>query len=189
MTRLTLAGSRLRTLAAGLVLLVCCFVQVVAQDDLTPPKVEVKGTVGGALFGEEIPHGVFGGSVRVYVSRRVSVEPEVLYMYNSPNDQDFLIQPNVAYDLTEPTGRVVPYVIGGVGVLHHQGRFFGFDFTTGAPRTFDKSATTWSASGGAGVKIFVTDRLFVAPEARIGSEPTWRGTFSVGYVLSGRDRN
>lgn len=180
---------RWHSLIASVALIACCLVQAAAQPGLTPPKAEVKGTVGGSTFGDgEVPHGVFGGSVRFYLTRRLSVEPEVLYMYHSRNDKDFILQPNLAFDITDPTGRVVPYVIGGAGLLHHRGRFVGTDLSTFPPRPFDVtvSSTTWTASAGAGVKIFVSDRVFIAPEARIGREPVLRGTFSVGYVFSGR---
>jgi hypothetical protein len=36
------------------------------------------------------------------------------------------------------------------------------------------------------VKIFLTKRLFIAPEGRVGREPSVRGTVSIGYVFSGR---
>jgi hypothetical protein len=167
-----------------------CFLPVFAQkEDLTAPKAEIKLTVGAAGFGTDqgsIPHGLAGGSVRIYVTRRLSIEPEFLYLRNSPNDQDYIVQPNVAYDLTDPTKRFVPYLIGGVGVIHHRGRFFGVDFNTGQPRVFDTSFTGWTASGGGGVKIFLTKRLFIAPEGRVGREPSVRGTVSIGYVFSGR---
>lgn len=167
-----------------------CVLPVVAQqEELTPPKAEIKLTGGGAAFGKgqgSIAHGLAGGSVRIYVTRRLSVEPEFLCLRNSPDDQDYIIQPSVAYDLTDPTKRFVPYLIGGVGVLHHRGRFFGVDFTTRQPRVFDTSFTALAASGGAGVKIFLTKRLFIAPEGRVGRQPSVRGTVSVGYVFSGR---
>jgi hypothetical protein len=187
MTLSTITSKRLRNLTAALAVILSCLVHAAAQGELTPPKAEVKATFGGAAF-EETSHSVFGGSARFYVTRRLSVEPEFLYMRNSSRDQDYLLQPNVAFDLADPTGRFVPYVIGGAGVIHHQGRFPGFDFSTGVPRIFDTSFTTWTASAGAGVKIFVTDRLFVSPEARLGREPNVRATISVGYVFSGRKR-
>ena len=182
-----------KTLAAAALVLFCLFPARAQQGELTPPKVEVKATFGAAGFGDELddPHVVAGGSVRLYLTRRFSVEPELLYMRHSSDDQDYLFTPGVAYDLTDPTQRVVPYVAGGVGVFHHRGRFLGNDFNTGQPRFFDTSSTTWAATAGGGVKIFLSDRLFVAPDARlgfVGSEPTLRGTVSLGYVISGRRR-
>ena len=181
-------SKRMGTLAAAVLMVLCCFLHATAQDELTPPEAEVRATAGGVAF-DETSHSAYGLSARFYVTRRLSVEPEFLYMRNSDTDQDYLFQPNVAFDLVDPTGRLVPYVIGGAGVLHHKARFSGFDFTTGAPVTFNNSFTTWSASGGAGLKVFITDRLFVAPEARLGREPTLRATISIGYVLSGRSRD
>lgn len=107
-------------------------------------------------------------------------------MRHSDTDQDHLVQPNVAVDFTDPRKRFVAYGIAGVGVLHHEGRFFGRDFATGAPRVFDVSINTWTASIGGGLKIFLTDRLFVSPEFRVGHEPTVRATINVGYVFGGR---
>ncbi|HXQ74330.1 MAG TPA: outer membrane beta-barrel protein, partial [Pyrinomonadaceae bacterium] len=153
---------------------------------LTHPKIEAKAIFGSVIFNEDIEHKVVGGAVRVYVTKRLSIEPEYLYLRHSERDQDQLVQPNVAYDFTDPTKRVVAYGIAGAGVLHHKGRFFGNDFVTGAPRVFDTSFTTWTASAGGGLKIFLTKRLFVSPEVRVGRQPTLRATVNVGYVFGGR---
>ena len=175
-------------LAVG-VFLVACVTPLSAQQgqQLTRTKVEGKVIFGGVVFGEDVAHTTVGGAVRVYMTRRLSIEPEYLYMRGSDRDQDHLLQGNVAYDFfTDPSERFVAYTIGGVGVLHHQSRFVGNDFVTGAPRVFDNSVTTWSASAGLGAKIFVTKRLFVSPELRLGREPTLRATINVGYVFGGR---
>ena len=161
---------------------------LLAQEpqELTPPKVEAKVIAGGANFREDIPHGLVGGAVRFYVTKRLSIEPEYLYLRHAEDDQDQIFQPNVAYDFTDPRKRFVAYGIAGVGALHHKGRFLGNDFVTGAPVLFDTSFTTWTASVGGGVKIFLTDRFFISPEVRVGREPSVRGTINVGYVFSGR---
>lgn len=168
--------------------LVACVTPLYAQQDqqLTPPKVEGKVIFGSAVFGEDLEHKLIGGAVRAYVTKRLSVEPEYLYLRRSENDQDNLVQLNVAFDFTNPTKRFVPYAIGGVGVLHNRGRVFGSDFVTGAPFVREISFTTWTASVGGGVKIYLTKRLFVSPELRLGREPTARATISVGYVFGGR---
>ena len=153
---------------------------------ISAQQVEGKVIFGSAIFNEDIEHKIVGGAVRAYVTKRLSIEPEYLYLRHSDNDQDQLVQPNVAFDFTDPTKRFVAYGIAGVGVLHHKGRFFGNDFVTGAPRVFDTSFTTWTASVGGGVKIFFTKRLFVSPEFRVGREPTVRATINVGYVFGGR---
>jgi hypothetical protein len=164
-------------LAVG-VLLVACTTPLFAQQgrQLTSPKVEGKVIFGSVVFGEDIDHKTVGAALRVYVTKRLSIEPEYLYLRNGENDQDHLVQPNVAWDFTDPASRLVPYAIAGVGVLHHEGRFFGSN----------NSFTTWTASAGVGAKIFVTEKLFVSPELRLGREPTLRATINVGYVFGGK---
>ena len=178
--------------ATAFVLLCLSHARAQEQTSLTPPKVEVKVTAGGAAFDIDdagsLAHTAVGGAVRVYLSRRWSVEPEFMYMRRGTNDQDYFFTPSVAYDFVSPRRKVVPYAVAGVGVEHHTGRFVGADFATGTPFVVDTKFTTWSVGVGAGVKIFVTDRLYVAPEVRVGREPYARATVSLGYVLSGRRR-
>lgn len=182
--------------AAAVAVVLLCLSQARAQQQepssLTRPKVEVKVTAGGAAFALEdedaLGHTAVGGAVRVYLSRRWSVEPEFMYMRRNVNDRDYFFTPSVVYDIVEPTRKAVPYVLAGVGVEHHRGNFFGADFNTGRPFVSDTTFTTWSLGLGAGVKLFLTDRLFVAPEVRVGREPYARATVSVGYVISGRRR-
>ena len=185
----------LRAAAAAAVVLLCLSharAQQQESSSLTRPKVEVKVTAGGAAFAIEdedsLGHTAVGGAVRVYVSERWSVEPEFMYMRRGQNDRDYFFTPSVVYDVVEPTRKAVPYVLAGVGVEHHRGNFFGADFNTGQPCVSDTTFTTWSLGLGAGVKLFLTDRLFVAPEVRVGREPYARATVSVGYVISGRRR-
>ncbi len=168
-------------------MLLFCSVPALAQDEDTPrQKAEIRLTGGASGFtGDdgEIPHGVAGGSFRVYVTRRVSIEPEFLYMTNNPNDRDYLGQVSVAYDFADSGKRFVPYVVAGAGVLRHRSKFFGADFDTGQPRVFDTSYTSFAVSAGGGVKMFLTKRLFIAPEGRVGYQPSVRGTVSIGYVF------
>jgi hypothetical protein len=159
--------------------------QVVAQDSDSRPQAEIKMIVGASDFGDDnqsYPH-----AMRIHISRHWSIETELNYMRRSSNDQDYVVQPNVVYEFKSVGDRVVPYLIGGVGVVRHKSVFHEYDFVTGAPVTFDTSYTTWSASAGAGLKVFFSKRLFVAPEARVGREPTVRATVSIGYVFPVQD--
>ena len=142
-------AARKYVLAAGM-LLVACATPLYAQQDeqLTSPRFEAKAIVGGAIFSEDLKHTLVGGAVRVYVTKRLSIEPEYLYLRRTENDQDHLGQINVAYDFTDPTKRVVLYGIGGAGVLHNRGRVFGADFETREPFVREIKFTTWTASAG-----------------------------------------
>lgn len=177
-TRMTKA---LTYLAGATALFLATFLTAPAQqsDRLTLPKVEAKLVLGGASFAEpSIPHSIVGGAVRVYLTRRFSVEPEFLYMRHDRHDQDYFVQVNAAYDITDPRKRFVAYGIIGAGNFRNRSDFGGDGI--------DTSFKTWTASVGGGVKMFLTKRLFVAPEVRVGREPDVRGTVSVGYVLVGR---
>ena len=163
---------------------------VVAQDSDPQPRVEIKMIVGASDFGDDdqsYPHFLVGAATKICITRHWSVQPEFSYQRRSSNDEDYVVQPNVVYEFNSLEDRVVPYLIGGVGVIRHKSVFHEYDFVTGAPVTFDTSYTTWSASAGAGLKVFLSKHLFVAPEARVGLQPTVRATFSIGYVFPVRD--
>jgi hypothetical protein len=136
---------------------------------------ELRGTVGYSNFLDESPlhHLVTGGSARFYVANRLAVEPEFLFMYRSRQDIDFQVIPNVVFEFSKRESRFQPYAIGGVGLQSHRE-------LTGVEYYWSHS---WTGSAGIGTKIFLSDRLYVAPEFRLGLEPIVRITASVGYVF------
>ena len=136
---------------------------------------ELRGTVGYSNFLDEDPlhHLVTGGSARFYVRNRIAIEPEFLFMYRSRQDIDFQVIPNVVFDFTKRESRFQPYAIGGVGLQRHRE-------LTGIGYYWSNS---WTGSAGIGTKIFLSDRLYVAPEFRLGLEPIVRITGSIGYVF------
>jgi hypothetical protein len=138
------------------------------------PGISLEGSLGFSNFPDEssLYHYVAGGTARFRLFKGLSFVPEFTYMYRSQRDRDFLLLPNLAWDFRRGT-RVVPYLIGGAGLLHHR-------------ETWDHSE--WSASalifaGGFGAKVFLNQRIFIAPELRIGWEPHIRVTCSIGYVV------
>ena len=136
---------------------------------------ELRGTVGYSNFLDEDPlhHLVTGASARFFVTNRIAVEPEFLFMYRSRQDMDFQLIPNVVFEFTKRESRFQPYAIGGVGLQRHRE-------LTGTGYYWSNS---WTGSAGIGTKIFLSDRLYLAPEFRLGLEPIVRITASVGYVF------
>lgn len=130
----------------------------------------IAGTFGYSNFLDDSAqhHVTAGGAARFYISQRVAIEPEVTYMYRSAEDKDLLLQANITRDLGKATGRAVPYLIAGAG------RIWTFN-----PRF---TVSTWTAGGGGGARIFVTDRFFLAPEVRLGTEPIIRLQLSAGWA-------
>ena len=140
----------------------------------------MEATLGHAAFLDEDPieHSLFGGSVRFALTPRVSVGPEVVYMIGPGHDRDVFVTGNLWFDLLGANGgsprRVTPYLIAGGGLMRHRNEFFGDDFTS----------NEGAATGGIGVRIALTDRWYVAPEARLGWEPHSRLAVTVGYHLA-----
>jgi len=138
-------------------------------------KISLEGGLGFSNFPDESSqyHIVAGGTARFRLFRGLGLMPEFTYMYRSRQDRDFLLLPNVIWEFRRDR-RIVPYVVAGAGLLYHR-------------ETWDHaswSASAWIVAAGFGTRIFLTDRVFAAPEFRIGWEPHIRATFSIGYVLS-----
>lgn len=133
-------------------------------------RASLAATFGYATFLDESSqnHVTAGAAARVYFTRRTAVEPELTYMYRSQADKDVLLQANLVRDLGRADGRVVPFLTAGAGRLWNI-----------APRF---TVSTWTGSGGGGFRYFVTERFFVAPEVRIGSEPVLRIQMSAGWA-------
>lgn len=166
------------SVVSALILIMGCALNICAQET-AEPLVEVKAIVGGADFvagdDQSIGHSMVGAALRIYVSKHFGIEPEYLYMRHGSSDYDQAFNLNVAYDFRDHnTRKFVPYLIGGGGFTNTRNRFGGSDFSNG----------TWTANFGGGLKVFLTKRLFVAPEVRLGHEPAFRASVNIGYVIS-----
>lgn len=139
------------------------------------PPHEIRAPAGSACFVDEawcdVPHAAVRLAANLYFSRSWAFAPEFLYARGSW-DYDLILLPSPAAELRSG-GAVRPCAIFGFGLLRHQDlRFRG------------ASGTGWSLQGGFGVKVFLTPRVYVAPEARLGWEPFFRVGASVGYVFA-----
>jgi hypothetical protein len=109
-----------------------------------------------------------GASVRIYLPRRFSLEPEVMASRGLRFNQWTLI-PNIAFDLRDPAARAVPYLIGGLGYFHELDKSI----------RYERSELAWSA--GIGTRIRLRGGLFAAPEFRVGH--LTRVSISLGYLF------
>jgi Outer membrane protein beta-barrel domain len=138
--------------------------------------VELGFSIGkGAFLDEDIPfdHLDFGASMRFYLTRRLGIQPEFVYMKGPGSDRDYLVVPNIVYNLLD-SGRNQIYVIGGAGLIHHTEKF---------PGSIDPdfSDNEWTASGGIGAKIHLNEHFFVSGDFRFGWEPLLRISGGIGY--------
>src|SRR5688572_1937068 len=96
----------------------------VAEAQQARRPVDLKLIGGWTTFLDEsnVDHAVAGAAVRFYVTRKLSIEPEFLYMWGPRDDHDMSLIPHVAYDFGS-NPRIVPYVIGGAGLFRHWDSF------------------------------------------------------------------
>ena len=135
----------------------------------TSGEIDAIATGGAGWFLDGPVHRVVGASLRAHFSGRFAVEPEFLYMHGSSSDQDQVLVASAIYYLAT-SSRVAPFLTGGLGLFRHEDGSFS---TTGPEAIF-----------GAGVRVDVTDRIFVEPRFRIGVQDVhWTLTGSVGFVL------
>lgn len=154
-------------------------VSALAQTEDRPSRTRLEATGGYAGFADDalIDHAVIGGAMRFYVSRRLSVGPEVTYMVGPGSDRDLMLTGNVTFDLLrspdDRARRVMPFIVGGAGLFRSTRRFGQTSY----------SSTEGAFTGGTGVRVQLTDRLYVAPDFRLGWELHFRITATIGVAL------
>ena len=146
---------------------------------------------GGYAWGidDTPPHAILKGvsvSVRAAERWRIGVEYLDADMFGpseSTEARASLITPTFEYEF-RASGRLKPFIVFGVGYTHYRDLIPGL----ASPYTEDSALVyEWEAqsginlAGGMGVRMYLTKRLYVAPEVRIGLVPVLRTTVSVGY--------
>jgi len=151
---------------------------VCAQDKPAPI---IEAVVGQSGFIDEAwdYFTTIGGGVRVYVTPRLAIGPEVAYMTGEFDASNLTVTGNITFDLMHDDGvrRVVPYLAAGGGYLR-QKTIVGSGPGSAALRPFTSSEGT--VSGGLGVRIVLGSRVFIAPEFRLGWEPESRIAVTMG---------
>ena len=135
--------------------------------------VEFSAGYAGFVDDATIDHGLVGIASRWYLGPRLSIGPEAVYMQGPGGDRDLFLTGNVTWDLFGRNGRssrVVPFIVGGAGLMRHRARF--------GTQTFTSTEGAFTAGGG--VRAGLNDRIFVAGDARLGWELHYRVTGTVG---------
>ena len=164
-----------------LVLLALLIAAPAAAQSASPsgPTTAIDAVSGYAGFIDEsfVDHAVFGASGRVHLSPRISIGPEVVYMRGPGSDRDLFVTGNVTFDLlTAPVdarrGTVTPFLVAGGGLMRHRDRFGSTTFVS----------SEGAVTGGGGVRVWLTDRVYALGEFRLGWEPHYRVTGGVGVL-------
>ncbi|MGH9311701.1 MAG: outer membrane beta-barrel protein [Vicinamibacterales bacterium] len=135
----------------------------------------VEGAGGYAGFADDaiVGHSLVGAAARWYVLPRISIGPEITFMAGEGDHSDLMLTGNITVDLLErrPGRPAIPYLLVGGGLFQTRDTFNG--------NTFTSSEGGFTAGGG--VRVFLGDNFYVAPEFRGGWEPHFRISVSVGY--------
>jgi hypothetical protein len=134
-----------------------------------------EATIGYTGFGDDglIHHTGTGATVRVHLTPRISVGPEISYHIGPSRDRDLLVQGLVYFDLRRPSlghaGRVEPYVVAGGGLMGHDSGY--------------GSSGSLTATTGGGARVWVSRQAYVVADARLGWPPNLRVVTGMGLLL------
>ena len=146
----------------------------------TRPAPVLEIAAGAYLFpddGETVTEGFVAGAARFYLTRRLSVGPEVTFV-SGDNHSHWILTGNLTYDFLADAGGAprsfTPFVVVGGGVWSTRGDFFD----RGTYTSYEGAFTT-----GAGVRGRVGPRVQLGAEARVGWELHLRvnGFVGIGF--------
>jgi hypothetical protein len=146
-------------------------------QSLPSASAEIQTGWAGFVDDAMIDHAAFGGAARVYLSPRLALGPEVAYLRGPRSDRDLMVTGNLTFDVLGPRNgrppRVTPFVTVGGGFERLANRI--------GPTTYSSSEGAFT--GGGGVRVWLTDRVFGTIETRMGWEPHFRVTGGIGMAL------
>lgn len=169
-------GALVRASVGVWALLAAGMVSQASAQDIPAPVAEVStGWVGFADDGV-VSEGLFGGNARFYLSPRIAVGPEVVYI-GGQNHSHLVATGNLTWDVLSPIGgrprRVTPFLVAGGGLFQTRQSFPSGMYTS----------REGAFTGGGGVRAAVGERTTVGVDARIGWEPHIRVNGFVGVRL------
>lgn len=176
MLRTSILGGFAGSSGCALVLVVMLAPDVATAQER--PGATVEFAAGWVGFADDaiVDEGLVGGAARAYLSPRIAVGPEALYIQGS-NHSHFILTGNMTWDVLSPVnGRrrnVMPFVVVGGGLYQTRETFFN------GPYTSSEGAFTV----GGGVRARASDRITIGIDARLGWETHIRINGIVGVRL------
>jgi hypothetical protein len=162
----------------GLAFLLSAGDALAQSTDIRPgPAVEFLAGYAGFVDDATIDHGIVGASARVYLTPRVAVGPEFVYMRGPNSDRDLFLTGNMTFDVLPPRNgrprRVTPFLVAGGGFFQHSDRF-GSTTVTSYEGAF---------TAGGGVRGWISDRVYAFADFRLGWELHARVNAGIGVGL------
>ena len=137
-------------------------------------RTEVTGSAGYLKpFLDETGGLAWGGSLRILLTDRLAVRPEVVGG-DIAGYRRVLAVGSVTFDVTNPEAPAVVYLVGGAGVSHSYHRIISYSYDE------------WTALGGAGIRYRLGSRWTATMEFRVGSDAFPLITGGIGYKFGTR---
>ena len=148
-----------RALLAGA--LAFCVVPVAHAQERPGPAVDVGAAWIGFADDGVVSEGAIAGAARWYVSPRIAVGPELLYI-RGDNHSHLALTGNLTWDLLPEASRpaATPFLVVGAGMFQTRETFSSGDFTS----------TEGAFTAGGGVRARAGNRVSVGVDARVGWE-------------------
>jgi hypothetical protein len=168
-----MSGGQMKTHVAAFLAALCLGFPPAASAQ-AGPRGAVEGIGGWAGFVDEatVDHGILGAAARWYVSPRIAIGPELVYMVGPGSDRDLMLTGNATFDAFDRRP-VTPFFVVGGGVFRNSNDF-GF-------RKFSHTEGAFTAGGG--VRFKIGDRFYLAPEACLGWELHTRLNIAAGMTF------
>jgi hypothetical protein len=164
-------------------LTVCAVIAVASAGSATAqesPGPAIEMAAGALIFADDgrVTEGGIGGASRFYVSPRVSIGPEIVFVSGKQHTH-LILTGNATFDLIRPvngTRRITPFLVAGAGMFHTRERF---------PNSGVFTHTEGAFTAGGGIRGLAGEHLFVGAEARVGWELHLRINGLVGIRFGG----
>jgi hypothetical protein len=134
------------------------------------PAVEFLAGYAGFVDDATIDHAIAGTAARFYLTPRLAVGPELVYMWGPGSDRDLFLTGNLTFDVLPPRSgrprRVSPFLVAGGGFFRHGDRF--------------GSSSEGAFTAGGGVRAWMGDRVYAFGDVRFGWELHARANGGVG---------
>ena len=151
----------------AVVVLTMVFARAAAAQERPHPSADL--AAGSLLFADDgvVEEGFLGASARVYLSRRLSIGPEVAFIFADTHSH-VMLTGNLACDLLAPVqGRarlLTPFLVVGGGLFRTQQQFLSGSFA--------HSEGAFTAGGG--LRVRAGENVSAGVEARLGWEAHFR---------------
>ncbi len=177
-----------KLLLVGMVATLILLVQPVSAQ---PNRVDLRAHWGYMYGLDDTPPEAWtgGGSVTAAVGPKLRLGFEVLHAnlfgkYDSYKQRARLFHPMMEYEFLS-NSRFKPFMVIGVGYTQYRSWLADprAHFDPSLPKRHWETQGRIHYTAGLGARLFLTRRLFLAPEVRIGLVPALRSTLSVGFAF------